>query len=316
MQNKPRKIIFDVDTGIDDALAILYACHSPELDIVACGTVAGNIEPDIAALNTLRVLESAGVDVPVAVGASEFINSPMDLSKWIHGDDGLGNSNLPEPKGIPTDEHAVDQMIRLAEEFPGEIALVAVGPLTNVALALRKHPRFSQNIDEVIVMGGTVGTPGNRTPVGEANFSHDPEAAAIVLAAPWRVTVVGLNVTHQTTMDDELRQSFLAAGTPAGKLAYDASGFYLDVYEKFGGVRKASLHDPLAVAVAADPTLIQTKATWATIELTGQHTRGMLVCDLRSFAPPPEKPVYVAVGVDAERFMNLARVRIPGVGVV
>lgn len=309
---EPRKIILDVDTGIDDALAILFACHSPELELLACGSVVGNVEAELAAANTLRVLESADVDVPVAIGASEYLHSPMRLAKWVHGDDGLGNTNLPEPKGNLSDEHAVDQMIRLAKEHPGQVTLVAVGPLTNVALALRKEPRFADLIAEVIVMGGTVGTPGNATPMGEANFAHDPEAAAIVLEAPWKVTVIGLNVTEKTTMDDALRADFLAADTRAGQLAYDISGHYLDLYESLGAGRAASLHDPLAVAVAADPTLVKTVETWATVELTGQHTRGMFVYDLRSFAPDPEKPVHVAVDVDVERFMEMARVRIPG----
>ena len=312
MEPKRRKIILDVDTGIDDALAILFACHSPELELLACGSVVGNVEADVAAANTLRVLESAGVDVPVAVGATEYLHSPMKLAKWVHGDDGLGNTNLPEPKGRISDEHAVDQMIRLAKEHPGEVTLVAVGPLTNVALALRKDPRFVHDVAEVVVMGGTVGTPGNATAMGEANFVHDPEAAAIVLEAPWKVTVIGLNVTGMTTMDDALRDDFLAAETAAGRLAYDISGHYLDLYESLGAGRAANLHDPLAVAVAADPTLAKTVETWATVELTGRHTRGMFVYDLRTFAPKPEKPVHVVVDVDVQRFMDMARVRIPG----
>lgn len=208
-------------------------------------------------------------------------------------------------------EHAVDQMIRLTKEDPGEVTVVATGPLTNVALALRKDPDFARNVAEIVVMGGTVGTPGNKTAVGEANFVDDPEAAAIVLEAPCKVTVVGLNVTHQTRMDDAMREQFLQAGTAAGELAYRVSGFYLDVYEKLGHGRRAALHDPLAVAAAADETIIETVATWATVELAGQHTRGMLVCDLRNFAPRPEKPVYVATAVDVERFLALATTRIP-----
>lgn len=313
METKRRKIILDVDTGIDDALAILFACHSPELELLSCGTVVGNVEADVAAANTLRVLEAAGIDVPVAVGAREYLHSPLVLGKWVHGEDGLGNTNLPPPKGNVSSEHAVDQMIRLAKEHPGEVTLVAVGPLTNVALALRKDPDFVRNIAEVVVMGGTVGTPGNAAPMAEANFFHDPEAAAIVLEAPWKVTVVGLNVTEKTRLDDALREEFRAAGTVAGQLAYDITGYYLDLYESAGAGRAAYLHDPLAVAVVVDPTLVKTKETWATVELRGEHTRGMLVYDLRSFAPEPEKPVHVAVDVDVERFTEMARKRIPGV---
>lgn len=307
-----KKVVLDVDTGIDDALAILYACHSPELEIIGIGTVVGNIDAKGAAENTLRVLESAGRSVPVAVGAEQFLVAPVQWSTHIHGQDGMGDTGLPSPRGKPSQEHAVDQLIRLVGEHPGQVTVVATGPLTNVALALRKDPDFVRNVAEVIVMGGTVGTPGNKTPLGEANFGDDPEAAAVVLEAPCKVTVVGLNVTHQTRMDDEMREGFRRAGTAAGELAHRVAGFYLDVYEKLGRRRQAALHDPLAVAAAADPTLIETTETWATVELTGQHTRGMLVYDLRSFAPRPAKPVHVATGVDVERFLQLARERIPG----
>lgn len=306
----------DVDTGIDDALAILYACHSPELEIVGIGTIGGNITADAAALNTLRVLETVdAVDgaIPVAVGASEFLTSPVETVPHIHGEDGLGNTNLPAPEGSVSKEHAVDQLIRLAGEFAGELTIVATGPLTNVALALKKDADLAHRVAEVIVMGGTLHSAGNRTPIAEANFSDDPEAAAIVLAAPWKVTVVGLNVTHQTIMDDEMWQAFHASGTASGRFAHDISKHYLDVYEKMSGRRTCALHDPLAVAVAADPTLIDTVETWATVELKGEHTRGMLVCDVRSFAPKPKKPVHVAIDVDADRFEKMAMKRIPGI---
>lgn len=300
-------ILFDVDTGIDDALAILYALRSPEARVVACGTVRGNVSSDQAAVNTLRVLEVAGhPSIPVAVGCDHPLIEPQSSAGWVHGDDGLGNTEQPAPRGKPTGEHAVDQMLRLTREHPGEITIVAVGPLTNLATALAKDPSFAERVGRVVIMGGTVAAPGNIGPATEANIRHDPEAAKSVFAAGWPLTMVGLDVTMQTfltaAMADELRRS----DDEVARFAAEISDFYLGAYERFLGERKCALHDPLAVAAALNLPILTTEKMYVEVETEGNYTRGMTVGDRRILINPEmtvaEPNVDVALHVDAPKF--------------
>jgi purine nucleosidase len=308
-------LLMDVDTGIDDALALLLAVRSPELDLVGVGTVAGNVDPRLGATNTLRVLEVADAgSIPVAVGAAAPLVEPWADVAWIHGADGLGNSDQPAPVGRPSDEDAVHQLLRLSHEHAGALTVVAIGPLTNLALALRLDPTLASRLARLVIMGGSARDGGNRGAWTEANIGVDPEAAAIVFEAPLARTMVGLDVTMQTRLDDTDVARLAASGDPVASLAAALLPHYLDVYERTSGVRACAMHDPLAVAVAVRPELIGTRTLPVRIETTGRFTRGMTVVDLRgpraAAADPDASPSDVALTVDAEAFLDLLRSRL------
>jgi purine nucleosidase len=300
-------VLMDVDTGIDDALALVVAARSPELDLVGVGTVAGNVAAPVAARNTLRVLEVAGAeDVPVAVGADAPLLEPPHDATWVHGADGLGNTGQPDPAGSPSDEHAVDQLLRLSHEHAGELVVVAVGPLTNLALALTRDPGLAGRLGRIVIMGGSARVGGNKLPWAEANIASDPEAAEIVFRSAAARTMVGLDVTLQVGLDEGDVAALASAGDPAASLAADILPFYLDAYARWSGERRCALHDPLAVAVVARPDLVVTHSLPTRVETRGEHTRGMTVIDLRALmrgtAPTLDGPCTdVALEVDADR---------------
>ncbi len=308
-------LLMDVDTGIDDALALLLAVRSPELELIGVGTVAGNVDPQLAATNTLRVLEVAGAnDVPVAIGAAAPLLEPWADVGWIHGEDGMGNTAQPTPTGAPSAEGAVHQLLRLSHEHAGRLVIVAIGPLTNLALALRLDPTVAARIGRLVIMGGSVRDGGNRGAWTEANIGVDPEAAAIVFDAPVARTMVGLDVTMQTRIDDADVAMFAASGDPAAELAAAILPHYLDVYEATSGIRACAMHDPLAVAVAARPSLVGTRRLPLRVETAGRFTRGMTVVDQRgprAARDDPDAPTTdVALTVDTEAFLALLRSRL------
>ncbi len=245
-------LIVDCDTGIDDALALLYLLGDPRIDLRAITTVFGNTTADIAATNTLRVLELAGrPDIPTAVGADSSLRGTVQLAPHVHGDDGLGNTRLPAPAGAPVTEPAAELIVRLARENPGRLRLLAIGPLTNLATALRLAPELPELVSHVTIMGGAVDHPGNVTPWAEANIANDPEAARLVLRAGWDVTLVPLDVTMTELLTEEHRLRLLAAAAPTPRFAATILAHYLDAYQRnvFGAPR-AACHDPLAAAIA------------------------------------------------------------------
>ncbi|MBP2436348.1 nucleoside hydrolase [Microbacterium amylolyticum] len=277
------KIILDVDTGVDDAMAVLTAALSPETDLLACTTTWGNIDVDQAARNTAAVLQLAGrSDVPVSRGAAgPRDGSPAWYSHNVHGVDGQGGqadtSFVPELSG----ETAVETILRLTREHPGEIELVAVGPFTNIAAALDADPTLPERVRGVTVMGGAFLAPGNVTPVAEANVIHDPEAAQVMVDADWRVTFVGLDVT-MTDMITEVQRERLAAGGEIGQYVARILDFYFDFYREVTGERCAGNHDALAVAVATG-LVVPTLAPTVRMEIDDTHGpgRGQTIADLR-----------------------------------
>jgi inosine-uridine nucleoside N-ribohydrolase len=303
-------LVMDVDTGIDDALALLLALRSPELDLLAVGTVAGNVSAPAAARNSLRVLEVAGATaVPVAVGTEHPLVEPLRDARHVHGDDGLGQTAQSEPAGTPSEEHAVDQLLRLSHEHARSLVVVAVGPLTNLALALSRDPGFADRVARVVLMGGAARSGGNRDPWAEANIASDPEAARIVFRAPMSRTMIGLDVTMQVMLGQDEVDILAASGDPAGRFAAQVLPFYLDAYAGWSGARRCAMHDPLAVAVAAHPALVETHALPVDVELRGELTRGMTVADLRALLPGREvgdgPRTDVALAVDVERARGL-----------
>ncbi|MBA2518120.1 MAG: nucleoside hydrolase [Chloroflexia bacterium] len=300
-------IVLDCDPGVDDAMAILYGLRAPEVEIVALGTVWGNIDVDTATVNAVRLLEIGGrPDIPVAKGAGrQLIGTEPTFAELIHGPAGTGSTILPPPSGQHTGEHAVTQMIRLAYERPGELTLVAIGPLTNLGIALATDPGIATRYKEVVIMGGAFLWPGNITPVAEANIWHDPEAARIVLEAPWPVTLVPLDVTEQAQVTGEMLDQLRDTNTPAGTHLHLISYIYLSAYEARFARREAAMHDGLALAIAVDPTLVQeAPLTRVDIELNGAHTRGMTVADLRPIPNLERANARVVLKAEGNRFVR------------
>jgi purine nucleosidase len=274
----------DVDAGIDDTIALLYAALHPGIDLTGAGSVWGNVEVAQSTRNTLHALAMVGLDtVPVAAGAAAPIaGRPAVFAHHVHGDDGQGNIGDRTFTGVPAPISAAEQIIALAESRPGELELVATGPLTNVAIALALRPDLSRMLRGVTIMGGAALAPGNVTEAAEANIWCDPEAAKAVFAADWRLTVVPLDVTMRTLLTEHDRQVLLAGD---GIAAYVGRmlDFYFDFFAAQAfGQRLACMHDVLAVAIAAGtlaPTLMPTVN--ATIDTSDGPGRGQTIFDLR-----------------------------------
>jgi purine nucleosidase len=262
-------IYFDCDTGIDDAVALALLLRSP-VELLGIGTVTGNIGADQAARNTLDLLALAGrTAVPVAAGAAHRltgaaappaetgpggVRSSEEHGGTVHGSNGIGGVELPRSGDEPIPVDAADLLVTLARSRPGELRVLATGPLTNLALALRREPRLPALVRDVTVMGGAVRAPGNITPFAEANIANDPEAAAEVLAAPWPVTLVPLDVTHHHCFEVTDQDALRAHGSALNVALADMLTAYLDYYEGWGNdgwapARRVPLHDPLAAGI-------------------------------------------------------------------
>lgn len=276
-----RKVILDVDTGVDDALALLLALRSPELEVVGVTCVAGNVTIDLVTRNTLAVLEVAGSHAPVAVGARKPLMAPLRTATYFHGLTGLGGIELPRPRRLPLDEDAPSFLTRRVRERQGEITVIAVGPLTNIALAVLLDPKFAANVAELVVMGGSVAHPGNATSAAEANFSNDPEAAAAVVQSGAALRLVDLGATHQAVlpMDAVVDQK---APSPVAALALDLLRFYGPICVS-AGAAGAVLHDPLAVGLATRPDLAAFVPLHLAVETAGTYSRGASIGNFSGF---------------------------------
>lgn len=285
--------MLDVDTGVDDTLAILYAALRPEIELVAVGAVWGNVEVETATRNSLYALALVGADVPVAAGAARPSNGrPPVYAHHVHGDDGQGNAGDPSFRGEPSTSTAAEQLVALARAAPGELDVVAVGPLTNLALAVGLCPELPTLVRGVTIMGGAALAPGNVTPVAEANIHSDPEAAAVVFAAAWPLTVVPLDVTMRTLLTEAQREQ-LAAGGAVARYVAGILDFYMDFFAAQAfGERLCCMHDVLAVAIAADllePRLAP--VVFARVDAGDGPGRGQTIFDLRSrYRGFPEQP--------------------------
>lgn len=301
-------LLFDVDTGIDDALAILLALGAPGVETVGIGTVAGNVDVDKATVNTLRVLEVAGrSDIPVFRGCEHPLIQRLYDASDVHGDDGMGNSGLPIPAKVASRVHAVDNMIQLARERPNELTLVALGPLTNVAVALRLEPRLPKLIRRLVIMGGAYAHPGNMSGLAEFNIWVDPDAAKAVIESGFDTTIVPLDATMQVLLTDEHLRS--VGDGEIARFARSITREYMDLYEKHRGVRASAMHDPLATAIAIDPSIIiDGQHLPVTVEVDGTWTRGMTIADRRPGPPRENAPIgraIVCFKPDASRFFSM-----------
>lgn len=304
---KKTKILFDGDPGIDDALALLYALKHEGAELVGITTVGGNITLDNTTRNALRILEiTDNTDIPVARGIGKPLLRQNKSEGEVHGKDGLGNTTLLEPKISEIREHAVDFIINQIMSNPNEITLVPVGPLTNIAIAVIKEPRLKDFVKEVVIMGGAVTTFGNITPESEFNIFTDPEAAKIVFESGMPITLVGLDVTMKTLLTPAHLSEILEASTPVTDFVCKIITHYMKFYNDVVGVNGCGMHDPLAVAVAIDKSLVKTHRLFVTVETKGEYTTGETVADLRgSKEGIVRNPnMDVCIDVDSERFMK------------
>lgn len=301
-----RPVIIDADTGIDDALAILYALKSPRLRVEGITTVFGNVDVRQATDNTLRVIKLAAApyEVPVAIGADRPLKRPpTGFTPHVHGHNGIGDVTLPPSAQQPLAERAEDFIIRKADELDGELVLITLGRLTNVALALAKAPALARKIKQVYVMGGAVQTAGNVTPVAEANIWGDPEAADIVFASGLDIVLVGLDVTMKTNLGAEHLDFLQRRCRPENRELVDflrtSMGYYFEFYRQANHfVDSAPMHDPLTVLAAEEPGLLTVRTMRVTVECESALCTGMTVADLRP-SPSVGTPIQVGIDVDA-----------------
>jgi len=306
-----KKIIIDTDPGVDDTIAITTALRSPELEVIGLTSVFGNVTGAVAAQNALRLVELEGNDhIPVARGSSVPLIAPLEkLGTWVHGEDGMGNTNPPAPRGTVVDESAAEFIVKMAHQFPGEITLVPVGPLTNIALALRIDPEIATLIHDVVIMGGAVTVPGNMTSVSEANIYHDPHAADIVMAAGWPLTIVGLDVTEKSVMSPDYHQSLFDAGNPAVKLIERILPCYQSYFDKFLALNGHTYtHDPSAISYVINPELFTTKEAPVFVATEGRCF-GQTAADWRN-QWEERCPVKICVDVDSDGVLALIKDRL------
>src|SRR5690554_4682730 len=288
-----KKLLLDCDPGLDDALALALAHGDPELDLVAVTTVGGNVALENTTRNALELREYLGfTDVPVAAGAAEPLVREAKNAAEVHGVGGLGDVILPEAT-LPLDgAHAVDLIINTLQASPGEIHLVAVGPMTNIALALREEPRIAEWAASFVIMGGSF-TRGNTTPAAEFNIYADPEAAAEVFAADWNTVMIGLDLTLQAMVTDIGRQRMLELGPLGRELVVPLATFWNDPQDpNWGG---QAVHDVCAVAYLSRPDLFTSVPARVEVETAGEWTAGMTVTDFRSSRPNALVPVTLDV---------------------
>ncbi|MDQ0614061.1 purine nucleosidase [Microbacterium sp. W4I4] len=278
------KLIIDCDPGVDDTMALMYAALHPDIELLAVGTVWGNVDVVTGTRNALHTLQMVGAaDVPVAQGAAgPMVGAEPEFAGYVHGEDGQGNAYDGAPVYDVAPIGAAQQIVEIARRHPGEVRLVAVGPLTNLAAALVLEPDLPSLVDGVSIMGGAALAPGNATSVAEANIWHDAEAAAAVFRAKWDIIMVGLDVTMKVLITPE-RRAVLDNGGSAGRYLSTIMQFYGDFCAATAfGTWNATMHDTLAVAAAAG-TLIVREAPVVNVEVdySGGPSHGSTLCDLR-----------------------------------
>ena len=321
-----RKVLLDVDTGVDDALALIFALRSPELDVRAITTVAGNTAVDQALRNTLLLLDVLQAPpIPVARGADRPLVRPLVTAGEVHGADGLGNATTvyPPPRRGPCGQAATELILSTIAAERDQLTLVATGPLTNLARALEADPATFRLLGRLVVMGGAFRTWGNTGPAAEFNFFCDPEAARAVLEAELEITLVPLDVTERAMLPlAALRALSQQRDSSVFQLVREFTVLWFDFHREVASIDGGYLHDPMAVAAAAVPDLLRTVHTHVSVETAGEFTSGMTVADWRGHKPAPQvlarfggeaaqggpygpPNVHVAVDVDVPRFLDL-----------
>ncbi|EZH65504.1 nucleoside hydrolase [Bacillaceae bacterium JMAK1] len=296
-----KKIIVDVDTGIDDALGLLLLAHQPNVDVLGVSVVSGNISLHKAICNTHKVLDLIGLDVPIFAGAEQPLVRQAFFEHAVHGDDGIGGALHDAPFNDRTEnETAWDYFIRITHDYPGEITLVLTGPMTNFAHALKKDPSIVHRLKEVVFMGGAANGNGNVTPVAEFNMYVDPEAAKLVLHSGVPLTMIGLDVTEQALMSKEDVESLV--GTGYYSFIREATAIYFNVSWERNGIKEIAMHDPLAIAVAIGKPFVTTFPYYVDVETNSTLCDGQTVCDYKNGLQRTPN-VHVAKHVDAKAFI-------------
>ncbi|WP_163971161.1 nucleoside hydrolase [Oceanobacillus halotolerans] len=300
------KVILDVDTGIDDALAILLAAESKQLDILGVTAVNGNVPIDTVVTNTKKVLQLFDNmnTIPVYKGAHQPILRSTHYAFHVHGEDGLGGALQDMEVAKNEDMYAPDFIIEQARKHKGELTLIMVGPLTNLALAVQKEPRLSDWVKKVVVMGGLVseGGKGNTLPTSEFNIYADAEAAKMVFHSGLRIQLVSLDVTLKAFLTKERIEQL--KGTKYYEFVMQSTEIYREMARKKFDLEGCALHDPLTVGVVIDPTLVETETYYVDVETKGEISYGQTVCDFRNLLGK-EPNVEICLDVDHKRFIDL-----------
>lgn len=265
------KLIIDTDPGVDDAMAIFYAALDPNIELLGLTSVFGNVTRDKATRNALRLAEMAGLDIPVAHGASQpSVLPPFKPSAHVHGEEGFGDIPAAEPMGKAIDESAAAFLCRMAREHKGELVVCPIGPITNIADAIKLDPAFATNVAKIVFMGGAAFAPGNITPYAEANTYHDPHALNVVLASGADITMVGLDVTDRISCSEGDFAMLEKKSPKLGGFLRQATDFYIDFYFSKTNVRACSLHDPAAVIACFYPHLFEMQETSILVSEEGE----------------------------------------------
>ena len=308
-----KPVLIDTDTGVDDALALIFALRSPELSIKAITTVAGNVEVQKCTRNVQTILDLVwkGRAIEVTQGSAKPLRRRLTTAPEVHGSDGLGNSQKgPVPRrraGIS----ATERIARVCDEFGKRLTIVALGPLTNIARAIVKSPASMRKVGRIISMGGAFRVPGNTGPVAEFNYYVDPEAADIVLQSGIPIRIVPLDLTEQIVlMRTELEYRARRRSNDVSRFILRMTRFYMAYHKRTEGFNGGFLHDPVALAVAIDPGLFTMQRTLVRVETKGSMTRGMTIAESRRTRVSKRNQVEVAVRIDRTRFLTLFHQRL------
>jgi pyrimidine-specific ribonucleoside hydrolase len=308
----PMPIILDCDPGHDDAIALMLALASPEVELLGVTTVSGNQTLPKTTANALKVLELLGrSDIAVYAGAAAPLVREVHVAADVHGESGLDGPDLPQPATSARDEHAVDYLAREIRARDGKLTLVATGPLTNVALLLELHP--DARPERVVLMGGSIGE-GNTTPAAEFNIYADPEAARRVFESGLDVTMIGLDVTHRALITDEHRERLRGTGK-IGKVAAELLDFYARFHKhRYPDLPGAPLHDPVCIAHVTHPGLVETRDAFIEVDCGWEQGRGRTNVDWRGRTASGANNAKVGVDIDGDAFAELVIERIATLG--
>lgn len=298
------KIILDTDPGIDDALAFILIKAMPEISLQAITTTHGNTSVEKCTLNALKLVELLGLeDIPVAMGATEPLVKKLSIAEETHGDTGLGRAQLPEPTTKISEINAANLIIDIVNANPDEITILAIGPVTNIALALLKEPTLRSKIKSVVSMAGTIHYPGNATPSSEYNVFCDPESFDILLKSGIDLTIIPLDVTYQCLFTKKDIARLAGARADIRTFIDDSTAFYMDFHAEYQGIEGCAINDPLAAAILVKPELVTFRDYYLDIELHGEFTTAKISAD--HFGATGNKPnAKVAMEVDVAGFMD------------
>jgi purine nucleosidase len=299
-----KRIIIDTDPGVDDSFTFLLALASPEIKLEALTTTQGNVTVEKATRNALSVLELGGAGhIPVAKGSVLPLVQPLRASAYVHGESGIGNAQLPEPQTKPVQGHAVDYLIDRVIAEPNEVSIFPIGPMTNIAMAIRKEPRFAKSVKELVIMGGAIQEGGNMTPLAEFNIYVDPHAAHIVFHSGIPITLIPLDVTHKCLIKQEHVDRLLKINSPVTRFIKEAIDVYLKASLELG-YEGCALHDPLTLATIIAPELLTLKEYYVDVDISGGVSMGKTFADIFNVTKKPAN-MKVAMNVRGEDFIEL-----------